>query len=139
MSALGTRSLVVSVAAADSTAQVSDLRVEADDADSAFTSFADAAAGGAKDWFLRGVAVQDLAAASLWRKIWSSAGTTVAVLVKPYGNATASVSQPHYSGNVTIKVPNGVVIGGEADPNTSARFTWEIDWPFDAKPTEITS
>ena len=82
--------------------------------------------------------VQTCALPILWRQIWDAAGDSVAALIKPYGNSAASVSQPHYSGNVTITEPDGTLIGGDADASTTARWTTEISWDFDAKPTEVT-
>lgn len=135
MTALGTRSLVLTVGGTDFTAQISNCEITAKDADSDFVTFADAAAGGAKVWALKGTIVQDLATTSLWNYIWASPGTSVAVVVKPYGGA-ASATAPWYSGNVTVLVPDDTVIGGDADASTTARMTVDIEWPFDAKPTK---
>lgn len=139
MAQLGTRSLILTIGGTDYTAQVSRAFVGSRAADSDFVTFADAAAGGKREYYLAITAVQDLATATLWDKVWASAGTSIAVLVKPYGNATASLTQPHFSGNVTIVEPDGELIGGEANASTTARFTFEVEWIFDAKPTKITS
>lgn len=137
MTALGTRSLKLSVGATDYTAQISNCEITAEDADSDFVTFADAASGGAKVWKLKGTIVQDLETTSLWNYVWASPGSSVAALIKPHGNATASTTQPHYSGNVTVQVPDGTVIGGDADASTTSRFTVDIEWPFDARPTKV--
>jgi hypothetical protein len=139
MAALGTRALVLTIGGTDYTAQVSKAVISSGDRDSDFVTFADAAAGGARDYALEFTAVQDMATTTLWDKVWSLSGTSVAYLIKPYGNATASVSQPHYSGNATITEPDGDFIGGEADSSTSARMTFECSWVLDAKPTKVTS
>lgn len=39
-------------------------------------------------------------AASLYRILWANFGTEVAFTIAPNGNATASASQPHYTGTV---------------------------------------
>lgn len=137
MAQLGTRALVLTIGGTDYTAQVSKAVIGTRKADSDFVTFADAAAGGKREYYLAFTAVQDLVAATLWDKIWSAAGTTVAYLIKPYGNAAASAAQPHYSGNLTIVEPEGDLIGGEADPSTTARFTVDCEWVLDAKPTKV--
>ncbi len=139
MAAVGTRSLVISVGGTDYSAQVSTAEVRAADSDSDFVTFADAAAGGSRSYTLHLEMSQDLASSGLWSTIWSAAGTDVAVLLKPYGNATASASQPHYTMSASVREPDGVLLGGEADPSTTARFTVEVDWPLAAKPVKVTS
>ena len=139
MAALGTRNLVVTVAATDYTAQVFNCEITSQAADADQTTFAEAASGGSREYRLKFVMTQDLATTTLWDKIWSAAGTTVAVLIKPYGNAAASVGQPHYSGNVVVTEPDGTLIGGDADSSATARWTTEVEWVFTAKPTKVTS
>lgn len=139
MAALGTRLLKVKIGSTEYTAEVSRCQVVSAPADSDFTSFADAASGGAREYALELTMKQDMAASSLWRLIWASAGTSVAAKVNPYGNATATATEPHYSGNVTITEPDGVLIGGEANSSVSARMTTEVRWVFAAKPTELTT
>lgn len=138
MAALGTRLLTLSIGGTDYTAQVSKAVIVSGEADSDFVTFSDAAAGGAREYRLEFTAVQDMATTTLWDKVWSSAGTSVAYLLKPYGNAAASTTQPHYSGNATITEPDGDFIGGEADASTTARMTFECSWVLDAKPTKVT-
>ena len=137
MAQLGTRSLKVKIGTTEHTASVSKVQVVAADADSDFVTFADAAAGGAVEWALEFTAAQDMATGSVWRYLWDNPGTTVAVKVNPYGNTTATATEPHYTGNVTVKVPTGVVIGGEANPSTSARQTFDARWVFTSKPSEV--
>lgn len=134
MTALGTRTLIVSVGGTDYSAQVSDCRITSAESDSDFVTFADAAAGGARDYKLAFKAVQDTAAASLWDKIWTAAGTTVAVIVKPHGAAAASATTPWFNCNAVVTEPDGDLLGGEADASTTARFTVECEWPLTAKP-----
>lgn len=138
MASLGTRQLVITVGGTDYTAQVSNCEITTQPADSDVTTFAEAASGGAREYRLKFVALQDLAVGTIWDKVWSAAGSTVAVLVKPYGNAAASAAQPHYSGNVTIVEPEGTLIGGDADSATSSRWTFEAEWVFTAKPAKVT-
>lgn len=137
MAALGTRSLTLSIAATDYTTQVFNVDISAEAADDSEVTYAEAAAGGGRIYTLNFTGVQDLATGTLWDKVWSVAGTSVAVLLKPYGNATASATQPHYTGNVTVTEPDGVLIGGEANSSATARQKFECSWVFAAKPTKV--
>lgn len=139
MAQLGTNKLKIKVGTTEYSATCSAVAITASDADSDFISYADAAVGGAIEWALEATCAQDLATGSLWRYLWDNPGTTVAVKVNPYGSTTATVTEPHYTGNVTVKVPSGTVIGGEVNTSTSARHTFEIRWVFTAKPTEVTT
>lgn len=137
MAALGTRLLTLSIGGTDYTAQVSNCRIVSGASDSDFTTFADAAAGGAREYRLAFTAVQDPSVGTLWDKVWTASGTSVAALIKPAGGTTASATQPHFTGNVTITEPDGDLLGGEADASTTARFTFEVEWVFAAKPTRL--
>lgn len=137
MAALGTRLLTLSLDGDEVTAQVSNCRITSGPADADFTSFADAAAGGAREYKLAGTATQDMATDSVWDKIWTGAGTTIPVVVKPAGGTTASATQPHFTGNVTIVEPDGDLVGGEANVSPTAKFTFDFEWTFSAKPTKV--
>lgn len=137
MAALGTRALVISIGGTDYTAQVSKAVITSGAADSDFETFADAATGGAREYRLEFTAVQDMATTTLWDKVFTAAGTSVAVLLKPYGNVAASATQPHYTANATITEPDGDFIGGEADSSTTARMTFECSWVLAAKPVKV--
>jgi hypothetical protein len=150
MAHLGTNKLTLIIDGEERAAEVSTAEIVNSETDSDFVSFADAAAGGGRDWALHIVAVQDPGDPdSLLNLTWDMAGTNVDVIVRPYGNATASATQPHYSGTVTVKYPDGVLVGGEADASESARFTFDVEWPFVvpdgapadavAKPTRVIS
>lgn len=139
MAALGTRQLVLTIGGTDYTAQVSKAVIVSAEADSDFTTFADAAAGGAREYRLEFTAVQDPATGTLWDKVFTSAGTSAAFILKPAGGTTASTSQPHFTGNAVITEPDGDFIGGEADSSDSARFTFECSWVLTAKPTRVTA
>ena len=144
MAALGTRALVFRVGSTptDYSSSVSNVRVTSAESDSDFISFADAAAGGARDYALAITMVQDPASTSLWELIWTSAGTDVPYEVWPNGrpvSGTPSATQPKYSGTCSIREPDGDLLGGEADASTTARFLTEVEWPLTARPTKATS
>lgn len=137
MAALGTRLLTLSVGGVDHTAQVSNVRIVSAEGDSDFVSFADAAAGGSRTYTLAFTAVQDVATSTLWNTMWTAAGTSVAVIVKPAGGTTASATNPHFTGNVIVKEPDGDLLGGEANASATAKFTFECEWEFTAKPVRV--
>lgn len=137
MTALGTRLLQLTIGGTDYTAQVSKAVITSGETDSDFVTFADAASGGGRTYRLEFTAVQDMESGTLWDEVWTAAGTSVAYILKPYGNAAASATQPHYTGNAVITEPDGDFIGGEADSSVSARMTFECSWVLDAKPTKV--
>lgn len=136
MAALGTRLLTLTIGGTAVTAQVSKAVITSGEADSDFVTFADAAAGGAREYRLEFTGVQDPATGTLWDRVWSAAGTTVAFVLAPAGG-TASAANPHFSGNAVITEPDGDLIGGEANSSTSSRFTFEASWVLTAKPTKV--
>lgn len=126
----------------DYSAAVSKCVVMADESEADFTSFADAAAGGARQYTLDLTMTQDTASTSLWYLIWNSAGSEVPVEVWPYGrpvSGTATTAQPKVTGTVTVREPDGELLGGEADKSVTARMLTEVSWPFTAKPTLATA
>lgn len=139
MAAIGTRKLKIEVDGTEHSPSVSNARIVSGESDSDFTSFADAAGGGAREYRLEGVAVQDAATGSIWSKIWESAGTSVPVTLMPYGNAVPSATEPHFTGTAVISEPDGDLLGGEANASSSARFTIEFSWVLEAKPTKVTA
>lgn len=127
------RSLVFKLATVDYAADVTTISLEAEEADSDVTTFADAAAGGATDWYFRGEAVQSQDTASLHQYLWNNNGlATVAYVYAPNGNATPTTTKPHYTGTVTLgRKPS---IGGDAD----STWTFEFEIKCDQEPTKVT-
>jgi hypothetical protein len=138
MAGIGTRLLTLTIDGDEVTAEVSKAVITSNDAGSDFTTFADAAAGGAREYRLEFTAVQDAVAGSLWDKVWTATGSDVPFILAPYGG-TPSTSAPAFEGNVTITEPDGDFIGGEADSSTSARQTFSVAWVCDARPTRVTA
>ena len=137
-SPLGTNKLTLLIDGEERAAEVSTAEITNEETESDFVSFEMAAQGGGRDWKLHIVAVQDPGDPnSLLNLTWDMAGTDVDVIVRPYGNASASASAPHYTGTVTVKYPDGVLVGGEADASGSARMTFEVEWDFIEKPTKV--
>lgn len=138
MAALGTRTLVLTVGGTDYTAQVSKAEITSAESESDFVTFEDAANGGARDYFFEFTAVQDAETGTLWDKVWTAPGSSIACLLKPYGNAAASATQPHYSFTATVTEPDGPLLGGEANKSTTAKMTFSCKWALAAKPTKVT-
>jgi len=70
------------------------------DASGDVQTFCEVRPGG--EWKLQLDGVTSGDAASLYRILWANFGTTVAFTIAPNGNASASTSQPHYTGSVTF-------------------------------------
>lgn len=139
MAAIGTRKLTLTIDGEEVAPEVSSARISSGETDSDFVSFADAAAGGGRTYTLALTFVQDAAAGSLWDQVWSNAGSDVPVVVRPYGNAVPTPAEPHFTGDVTITEPDGDMLGGDADPSNTARFTTEVEWAFVDKPLRVTA
>ena len=104
-----------------------------EDADNDAVTFADLQSGTPKKWFFTVEATADYADTSVWSMLWDNAGSDVAFALKPYGNETASPSQPHFTGTCTIlsKPP----IGGSANEV----FTFEARLDVVGEPTRVTA
>jgi hypothetical protein len=139
MTAIGTRKLVITIGGEDYTAEVSKAVITSAEGESDFTTFFDAANGGARDYALNFIAQQDAETGSLWDKVWTAAGEDVACMLKPYGNAAASPAQPHFSFTATVTEPDGDFLGTEANKSSTAKATFECSWPLLAKPTKVTA
>lgn len=139
MATAGTRLLTISVGGTEYNMQVTSSKVTSGAADADNTTFSEAAAGGSRLYKLALTLLQDHATGTLWDKIWASAGSSAAVIVRPYGNTTPTVAQPHYTGNVTITEPDGDLIGGQANASPTARWTVDVEWEFASKPTKVTA
>ncbi len=137
MANVGKRLLKITAFAADVTSQLSKAAIVSGESESDFVTFADAAAGGGRTYKFAFTAAQDHVVGTVWDKIWSAPGTTVACIFKPYGNTTATAAQPHYSFDAVVTEPDGDFIGGEADKSVTAVQTVECEWTLIAKPTKI--
>lgn len=136
---IGTRKLKIEVDGNEHTGAVSNARFTTGAGDTDFLTFAAADAGGNREYRLQGTAVQDTTTDSLWDEIWSNLGVEVPVTLMPYGNATPSVTEPHFEATAVITEPDGDLLGGEANASTTARMTIEINWPLTGKPTKVTA
>ncbi len=138
MAHMPTNKLTVSIDGAESAPDVSSVAVNAAASSADFVPFS-AGAGGGRDYVLALTIAQDSALNSTWDQIWSHAGEDIDVIVRPYGNSAASATQPHYHGTVTVKEPDGTLIGGDYNASSTAVFTVQVEWAFSSKPTRVTT
>lgn len=139
MAKVGTRLLTLEVDGNSATDQVATSKFTSGESDSDFVTFADAAAGGSRQYNLEFTAAQDMVADTLWDLMFTAPGTEVVATIAPYGNATPSPTQPHFTATVVVKEPDGDMIGGDADASTTARMTFSAVWPCNAKPVKVTA
>lgn len=94
-----------------------------DEAEADVTTFADAAAGGARQHKVKGTAIQSTDTTSLWGFVWENTGEEVPLTLAPHGNEVPTASQPHFLTTATIGPKP--TLGGEAGPGA---FTFEFEW-----------
>ena len=113
--------------------EATSVNLTSEEADNDATTFADLAAGGAVQWYFEIEATADYGSSSFWSYCWDNAGTTVTYTYKPYGNSTASPTQPHFTGSVVLGPKPSV--GGAA----GEVFTFETRMDCTAAPLKKTS
>lgn len=102
-----------------------------EEADTDAVTFAELASGTPLQWFFEIEAVADYGTGSFWTQLWDNAGNDVPFVFKPYGNAAASATEPHFTGTATIvaKPP----VGGAANEV----FTFEARLDVVGEPTRV--
>lgn len=127
------KSLSITVDSTEYSMDLTSIVLQNEEADDDATTFADLDAGGAVQWFFEIEAVSDYSATSFWTFLWENAGDTgIAFVFKPYGNATPSTSQPHFTG--TLNVGPQPPVGGTANEV----FTFEARLDVNGAPTRVT-
>lgn len=139
MAKVNPRLIELTIDSVDVSDQVSKAAITSAAADGDWLSFSMARSGGNRDYTLTMTIAQDHVADTLWDQIWAGAGTEVTGLYAPYGNATASATEPHYSFTAVISEPDGDFMGGEATLSTSAVATIDVAWKLTGKPTKVTA
>lgn len=105
-----------------------------EDADAELVTFGDVVAGNDKRWYFVVTGLPDYSPGTWWTLCWETPQyTPLPYLFKPYGNAVASPSQPHFTGSVMVdrKPP----VGGDAGS------VWSFDTRLSctANPTRVTA
>ena len=109
------------------------VRLDNEEADNDAVTFAELSQGGGRQWFLEIEAVSDYGTSSLWAYLWDNAGTEVEFTFKPYGNASPTTAQPHFTGTATLGPKPSV--GGEA----GEVFTFEYRADVVGEPNKVTA
>lgn len=112
-------------------ADVTSVVFDNEEASGDVTTFADAAAGGARQHFATISAIQSVQTASFWRFVWDNTGQTATYKYAPHGNAVATADQPHLTG--TLKIGPKPSLGGDAGATNT--FTFETRFDIDGEPT----
>lgn len=146
MSAIGGRKVNVKITGGSPSSvlfsgYLTNARWNSADSENDTLTFSDAAAGGAKDYFFQGSALQDDGAdgSAFWTFVENNVGTEVGVTIMPQGNTTASTTQPHRTATCTVAEFDGDFFGGEANSSATFKNTFDFSWPANAKPTKVTS
>jgi hypothetical protein len=127
------RALSLKLGSTDYWADATSVMLDSEDPD--VLTFFDASEAGRK-YFFTIDAIQSTDASSFWSHVWANSGDdNVAFIYAPHGNATASASQPHFTG--TLRIGNKPSIGGAAGVNTTFTFTTRFD--INGEPTLVTS
>lgn len=90
--------------------------LENEEADGGYTTFADVAAGGARQWFITIESLTATDATSWWRFLWDNTGTEVTFTFAPHGNTTVTdADEPIFTGTAVVgaKPPIGGAAGEE--------------------------
>lgn len=132
---LGTRSLTLNLGGFERAAEISDCRIPAEPIPNGERTLC----GPATRYRLKARAVQDPASDTVWDLAWDYVGETVEVTLRPAGGEEPTEAAPWFTGTLEIPEPSGDILGGTASASRSNRFTFEIDWPFEAKPERVTS
>lgn len=112
--------------------EATSVTLENEEADTDAVTFAELASGNPVQWFFTIEATADYGTGSFWSTLWDNAGSTVPFVFAPYGNATASTAQPHFTGNATIV--SKPAVGGAANEV----FTFEARLDVEGEPTKVT-
>jgi len=106
------KNIVFKIGVTDYACDVNALSLTLNDAPADVMTFCEVRTGGIWNLQLDGIASGD--AASLYQILWANFGTEVAFTIAPHGNATATASQPHYTGTAVFdQVPPLDLSSGE--------------------------
>lgn len=146
MSAIGGRKVNVQIAGGSPASllfagYLTNARFNSADSENDTLTFSDAAAGGSKDWFFQGSALQDDGAdgSAFWTFVENNVGVEVGVTIMPQGNTTASSTQPHRTATCTVAEFDGDFFGGESNVGTTFKNTFDFSWRANAKPTKVSA
>lgn len=114
--------LQLTIDGTDYWADLSSVTMQSEDAANDVVTFYDASVGGGRDWFFTVSGVQSTASTSFWMAMWDAPGEEVAFVYAPHGNASASSTQPHFTGTVRLPARGSFILGGEASADGTFSF-----------------
>lgn len=110
-------SITITVDAVDHTADLSSIMLQSEEASSDVTTFADATAGGARDFYIEMSGVTSTDATSFFMVCWNNAGDEV-----PFTLETSSATAGEWAGTLRIPAKGAIPFGGEA--SADGTFSW---------------
>jgi hypothetical protein len=110
-------SITITVDGDDYTADLSSIMLQSEEASTDVTTFADATAGGASDWFIEMSGVTSTEMTSFFMACWSNPGDEV-----PFTLETTSSDAGEFTGTLRIPAKGRIPFGGEA--SADGTFSW---------------
>jgi len=110
-------SITITVDGDDYTADLSSIMLQSEEASSDVTTFADATAGGARDFYIEMSGVTSTDATSFFMVCWNNAGDEV-----PFTLETSAATAGEFSGTLRIPAKGAIPFGGEA--SADGTFSW---------------
>lgn len=114
--------LKLTIDGTDYWADLSSVTLQSEEAAADSSTFYDASLGGRRDFYLTVSGVQSTESTSFWMAMWDAAGDEVAFVYAPHGNASASSTQPHFTGTVRVPAKGSFTLGGEASADGTFSF-----------------
>jgi hypothetical protein len=100
------------------TADLSDIMLQSEPASNDLSTFADAAVGGQRDWYIDMSGITSTDATGFFMVCWNAAGTEV-----PFELATSGATAGKFSGTLRIPAKGAIPFGGSAS-NVDGTFSW---------------
>jgi len=110
-------SITIKVNSVFYTADLSEIMLQSEDASTDVTTFADAAVGGSRDWFIDMSGVTSTDATGFFMTCWNAAGTEV-----PFELITSATTAGKFTGTLRIPAKGAIPFGGPA--SADGTFSW---------------
>lgn len=110
-------SITITVDGVDHTASLSSIMLQSEDASTDVTTFADAALGGASDWYIEMSGVTSTDATGFFMTCWNNPGEEVTFVLE-----TSSPTAGEFDGTLRIPAKGRIPFGGEA--SADGTFSW---------------
>jgi hypothetical protein len=105
-------------------AEAGEFTLDNEEADGGYTTFADAANGGTRQWFISITSLTSTDATSFWRFLWDNTGNEVTFTFAPQGVTTVTdADEPIFTGTA--------VVGAKPPIGGSAGEDWTFEYRLD--------